>query len=201
MNRRHFIQTSTAAYLLAAGPARASKLSLAAISEYLNSFRTAAAKFTQINADGSISTGQLALRRPGRARFDYDGDNSLVIAGGGTVAIFDPVSNTPPTQYPLRRTPLNHVLARNVDLGRSGMLVGHDFDGTSTSVTLQDPEHPEYGNIKLVFTNAPVVLRQWIITDDSGQPTTVVLGDMETDAKLGSGLFNIPLEIERRGLN
>ena len=182
-------------------PAHA-EISVNEISRYLNSFRTAKAAFTQLNADGSISTGDLSLRRPGRARFDYDGNASgLVIAGGGQVAVFDPVSNTPPEQYPLSQTPLNLILADRVDFARSGMLVRHGGDGTQTSVTLQDPQNPQYGNIQLVFTPAPVTLRQWVITDDSGSQTTVVLGDMQTDAQLGGGLFNIPLEMQRRGIN
>ena len=172
------------------------------ISGYLNSFTTAKSAFTQVNADGTISTGELSIRRPGRARFDYAAPNKgLVIAGGGQVAIFDAVSNTPPEQYPLSQTPLSLILADNVNLGRSGMVVQHGGDATQTAITLQDPEHPEYGNIQLVFTPSPVTLRQWVITDDSGAQTTVILGDMATGASLGSGLFNIPQEMQRRGLS
>ena len=182
-------------------PARA-EIGVRAISDYLNGFRTATAAFTQVNADGTISTGDLTLRRPGRARFDYDPPNKgLVIAGGGQVAIFDPVSNTPPEQYPLRQTPLNLILADRVDLGRSNMVVRHGGDATQTAITLQDPENPQYGNIQLVFTPDPVTLRQWVITDDAGSQTTVILGDMQTDVSLGGGLFNIPQELQRRGLS
>ncbi len=171
------------------------------ISRYLNSFRSAQAEFTQINGDGSLSTGDLSLQRPGRARFDYDAPNKgLVIAGGGQVAVFDPVSNTPPEQYPLSQTPLSIILAENVDLGRSGMVVGHGGDATQTAITLQDPDNPQAGRIQLVFTPAPVTLRQWVITDDTGNQTTVVLGDMQTNTSLGASLFNIPLEMQRRGL-
>ncbi len=195
------ILTLTATLIALALPARA-EIAVGEISAYLNSFRTARAEFTQINSDGSISTGDLALRRPGRARFDYDAPNkSLVIAGGSQVAIFDPVSNGPPEQYPLSQTPLSLILADTVDLGRSGMLVRHGGDATQTAVTLQDPEHPEYGNIQLVFTPAPVTLRQWVITDDSGAQTTVILGDMRTDVSVAAGLFSIPQEIQRRGLS
>ncbi|MGB3688249.1 MAG: outer membrane lipoprotein carrier protein LolA [Jannaschia helgolandensis] len=172
------------------------------ISGYLNSFTTAKSAFTQINGDGSISTGDLSIRRPGRARFDYDAPNKgLVIAGGGQVAIFDPVSNTPPEQYPLSQTPLSLILADNVNFGRSGMVVAHGGDSTQTAVTLQDPANPEYGNIQLIFTPNPVTLRQWVITDDAGSQTTVILGDMQTGVSLGSSLFNIPLEMQRRGLS
>ncbi len=202
MRTSHFAATLlTAALALGALPARA-EVSVQQISQYLNSFRTAEAEFTQVNADGSISTGDLSLRRPGRARFDYDAPNkSLVIAGGGQVAVFDPVSNTPPEQYPLSQTPLSLILADNVNLARSGMVVRHGGDATQTAITLQDPENPQYGNIQLVFTPSPVTLRQWVITDDAGSQTTVILGDMRTGGGLGGGLFNIPQEMQRRGLS
>ena len=58
--------------LLSAFPALAEPLSLAEISRYFNSFRTAQADFTQIGADGSLTTGRLMIQRPGRVRFEYD---------------------------------------------------------------------------------------------------------------------------------
>ncbi|MBL3567892.1 cell envelope biogenesis protein LolA [Rhodovulum sulfidophilum] len=187
------------AALLAGTPALADPIPLSSLSAYLNSFQTAQADFTQINADGSISTGVLSIRRPGRARFEYaPPDKALVMAGGGQVAVFDEKSNQPPEQYPLKRTPLNLILERQVDLGRARMVVGHEEDGSSTRVVAQDPEHPEYGTITLVFTNEPIELRQWIVTDETGSQTTVVLGELKTGMPLGARLFNIIQETNDR---
>jgi outer membrane lipoprotein-sorting protein len=182
-------------------PATAQEITVAQINAYLNSFATARTTFTQVNDDGSVSTGELLMRRPGRARFDYDDTDALVIAGGGQVAIFDPVSNARPEQYPLSRTPLTHILARTVDLTRSGQLAGHDYDGTTTSVVLQDPDRPELGNIRLVFTPNPVTLREWIISNESGGQTTVMLDAFTTGVDIGVLPFSILREIEARGLN
>ncbi|MEQ8871600.1 MAG: outer-membrane lipoprotein carrier protein LolA, partial [Roseovarius sp.] len=63
---------ASAALSLAALPAAAEKLSLGEISSYLNSFQAAQGKFTQINEDQTISTGQIYIKRPGRVRFEYD---------------------------------------------------------------------------------------------------------------------------------
>lgn len=173
----------------------ADQLSLNAISRYINSLKTVKSEFTQINADGSISTGTIYIRRPGRARFEYNPpSDALVLAGGQQLAIFDAKSNTGPTQYPLRRTPLNLILARNVDLSRANMVIGHGFDGTATTVRAQDPEHPEYGNIELMFTDAPAELRQWVITDNAGEKTTVILGALEKVNTLSNFLFSIDHE-------
>jgi outer membrane lipoprotein-sorting protein len=184
---------------LALPASAAEKVPLSELSKYLNSLTTATGEFTQINSDGTISTGQVYINRPGRIRFEYNTpDNSLVMAGGGQVAIFDAKSNTGPEQYPLARTPLSIILARTVDFNRSGMITDHTFDGKTTTIRAQDPERPEYGYIDLVFTSAPVELRQWIITDSAGSQTTVVLGALKKGGNLRSSLFNIPQETNRR---
>jgi outer membrane lipoprotein-sorting protein len=198
MNRRSFFRTlgmpfAAMALLTAlALPAAAEKISLGELSRYLNALTTAEAEFTQINSDGSISTGRIFIQRPGRVRFEYaPPDRNLVLAGGGQVAIFDAKSNQPPEQYPLSRTPLSIILAANVDLGRARMVTGHSTDGNATRVRAQDPEHPEYGSIELVFTSGPTELRQWVIRDDSGAETTVILGEMKKGGTFGASLFNI----------
>lgn len=181
------------------GPAQADKIPLGELSRYLNRLTTAETDFTQINADGSIATGKLFIKRPGRVRFEYaPPDRSLVLASAGSVAIFDAKSNQPPEQYPLRRTPLNLILARDVNLGRAKMVVGHVEDGNATRVRAQDPENPEYGTIDLVFTANPVTLRQWVITDDLGQQTTVILGELQTGGDYPPSLFAIDTETQRR---
>lgn len=189
------------ALILMASQASAQALSLDSISQYFNSFATAQGKFTQVNPDGTISTGTIYIKRPGRVRFDYNPPNeALVIAGGGAVAIFDPKSSAGRERYPLAQTPLKIILERRVNLARQGMVTGHSSDGTRTSVTAQDPERPELGSIKLVFTGAPTELRQWILTDDVGQQTTVILGDLTKGGAISDRKFNIQAEERARGI-
>ena len=190
------------ALVLYAGAASAQQLTLRQISDYLNGLQTAQGGFTQINADGTLSTGQIYIKRPGRIRFEYNApDDTMVLAGGGQLAIFDPRSNTGPDRYPLSRTPLGIILRENVDLGSENMVTNVTSDGTTTTVTAQDPENPQYGNIQLVFTANPVELRQWIVTDDLGTQTTVILNDLVAGAAIRDVLFNIQAEMRRRGNN
>ncbi|MDE4141504.1 MULTISPECIES: LolA family protein [Rhodobacterales] len=185
-------QIALVAALILCAPAAwaAEKLSLSELSAYLNALTTAEASFTQINDDGTLSTGKLYIHRPGRMRFEYDGENgATVVAGAGSVVIHDPKSNQPPETYPLKRTPLSIILAKTVDLGQADMVVGHQFDGTTTILQAQDPENPEYGGLELMFTDDPVELRKWVVHDSAGGRTTVVLGALETGGKLSSFLF------------
>lgn len=189
-----FLKTFTlgAALALAATTAMADKLPLRSISGYLNAMTTAKGDFTQINGDGTISTGTIYIKRPGRVRFEYNApDTGLVIAGSNTVVIYDTKSNQPPETYPLARTPLSIILARNVDLGKAKMVTGHAYDGTATTVTAQDPENPQYGNIQMKFTGPNPELRQWIINDGNGGQTTVVLGELKKGGSLPNKLFDV----------
>ncbi|WP_299726006.1 outer membrane lipoprotein carrier protein LolA [uncultured Tateyamaria sp.] len=179
--------------LLTGQAAWADKLPLGTISGYLNDLKTAQGSFTQINDDGSISTGTIYIKRPGKMRFEYNApDSALVVASANAVYVADSKSNQPPETYPLRRTPLSLILARNVNLGKANMVVGHDFDGTATIVTAQDPENPEYGSIQMKFTDNPVQLRQWVVNDDGGGQTTVILGEMKVGGSLSNRLFDAP---------
>ena len=195
--KRLFLIASVSLALSA--PALAEKLDLSVLSDYVTQLEALETTFTQINSDGSLSTGRLALQRPGRMRFEYDPPSrALVIAGGGMLAIFDPVSNEPPTQYPLQSTPLNLILQPDVDFARSNMVIAHTGDDTATRILAQDPDQLDLGTIELVFSPSPVELRQWIITNKSGAQTTVILGALEERDGLSSFLFNIPLIIEER---
>ncbi|MBZ0130434.1 MAG: outer membrane lipoprotein carrier protein LolA [Rhodobacteraceae bacterium] len=196
MSKSAFLLSAMLSLPLAATAAE--RIPLADLSAFLNELTTAKGSFTQINPDGTISTGTLYIHRPGRMRFEYDPpDPALVMAGGGTVAIFDRKSNEPPQQFPLKETPLWVILERNVDLGRADMITAHVADDVATTITAQDPENPDLGHIELRFTAEPVELRQWIITDQGGAATTVILGDMERGLDLGASLFSVPIELRK----
>lgn len=195
MNIRSFALAPVLA-LAMAFPAMAERISLNEISRYLNSLTTVTAPFTQVNPDGTISTGTVYIQRPGRVRFEYNNDNTLVLASGGNVAVFDGKSNSGPQQYPLSQTPLSIILDANINLARQGMVTAHTERENATIVTAQDPQRPQNGNIQMVFTN-PTELRQWIVTDDGGQKTTVILGEMQKGGAIPPSRFSIQSALDR----
>ncbi|WP_119839260.1 LolA family protein [Pseudooceanicola algae] len=192
MNTLTRLLAPAAAVLALAVPAMADPIPLSQISAYFNGWKTAEADFTQINGDGTVSTGTLFIKRPGRMRFEYDPpEEALVLASAGAVAVYDPKSNGGPNTYPLDRTPLSLILSNTVDLGRANMVTDHREEGPATVVRAQDPEHPDYGFIELVLTGDPVELRQWVVHDSGGSVTTVALGHMQTGVSLGDSMFRM----------
>ncbi len=199
MSKRILSILTAVALTFYAGAVSAQQLSLAQISNYLNQLQTAQGGFTQINSDGTLFTGQIFIKRPGRIRFEYNAPSeSMVMASGGQLAVFDARSNTGPERFPLNQTPLNIILAPNVDLERESMVTNLVSDGTTTTVTAQDPDNPNYGSLQMVFTGNPVELRQWVVTDELGTETTVILNDLIAGGALRDIMFNIQAEIRKR---
>ena len=173
-------------------PSLADRISLNKISDYINGLTTLQADFEQINSDGSIDTGKLYIRRPGRMRLEYTApNNALVIAGAGSVAIFDDKSKNGPTLFPLKKTPLNLLLKKNVDLYKNEMITEHTANNENTFIVAKDPKRKSQGSIKMVFSNSPVSLQGWTITNQSNQKTKIILDKLDKKTKIPLYLFNI----------
>jgi outer membrane lipoprotein-sorting protein len=173
-------------------PSLAERISLNKISDYINGLTTLQADFEQINSDGSIDIGKLYIRRPGRMRLEYTApNNALVIAGAGSVAIFDDKSKNGPTLFPLKKTPLNLLLKKNVDLSKNEMITEHTTNNENTFIVAKDPKRKSQGSIKIVFSNSPVSLQGWTITNQSNQKTKIILDKLDKKTKIPLYLFNI----------
>ena len=173
-------------------PSLAEKISLNKISDYINGLTTLQADFEQINSDGSIDTGKLYIRRPGKMRLEYTApNNALVIAGAGSVAIFDDKSKNGPTLFPLKKTPLNLLLKKNLDLYKNEMITEHTVNNENTFIVAKDPKRKSQGSIKMMFSNSPVSLQGWTITNQSNQKTKIILDKLDKKTKIPLYLFNI----------
>ena len=173
-------------------PSFAEKISLSNISDYINGLKMVEADFEQFNSDGSIDAGKLYIRRPGKMRLEYEApNNALVIAGAGSVAIFDDKTKNGPTIFPLKKTPLNLLLKKDVNLMENKMISEHKEKNKNTFIVVQDPERLSQGKIEMVFSNQPILLKSWTITNQSNQKTKIMLNNLHEVAKIPLYLFNI----------
>jgi outer membrane lipoprotein-sorting protein len=125
-------------------------------------------------------------------RLEYTApNNALVIAGAGSVAIFDDKSKNGPTLFPLKKTPLNLLLKKNVDLYKNEMITEHTANNENTFIVATDPKRKSQGGIKIVFNNSPVSLQGWTITNQSNQKTKIILNKLDKKTKIPLYLFNI----------
>ena len=185
-------------FLTTASILKADPYSLANISQYLKNLKILKADFSQINADGTISSGTILIKRPGRMRFEYyTPDKTLVLVSAGALAIFDPKGDDAPITYPIKNNPISLILKGEVDLLNSGILENYKMSTGQAVVKIRDPEKPEHGSVELVFTGATPELEKFTVQNENGLSTSITLEDIEYPEKINDTLFSIQLEINK----
>ena len=173
--------------------------SLTKVSQYLSNLKFLTAEFSQINDDGTTSSGIIFIRRPGNMRFEYyKPDKTLIIISAGVLAIFDPKGDQTPIMYPIRNNPISFILNDEVDLLNAGIVENYEVYNDKAILTLKDPNKPDQGNIQIVFSGAKPELAQFIIKNANGSSTSLSLKDIEYPKKINATLFSIALETNRR---
>ncbi len=156
---------------------------------YLEGLTEAKARFVQTDGRGRATTGQLFLKRPGKARFAYDAPSGLlVVSDGGVVSVQDKRLKTF-DQYPLGVTPLSLFLAKTIRLDKGVTITRVARLADGFSITARDGKKQTSGTITLSFTDAPLALAGWTVTDAQNRPTRVELVGLERATGLDRSLF------------
>ena len=178
---------------------KADPYSLANVSHYLTNLKFLKADFSQINADGTMSSGTILIKRPGRMRFEYyKPDKTLVLVSAGALAIFDPKGDEEPITYPIRNNPISLILKGEVDLLNSGIVEDYKVSIDEAFLTIRDPKKPELGSVELVFSGVKPELEEFTIKNENGSFTSIYLKDVEYPQTISETLFSISLETDKR---
>ncbi len=168
------------------------------IETYLNSIKTLQANLIQISSNGEVQTGILLIKKPGQLRFEYDAPtNHLVIASGLLLVIIDKKSTSEPQRYLTSQTPIGYLLDKTINLQDHAALEAIFVEDTFMHVSFYDKKRPTSGKLELVFSQNPITLREWTITNYSGEKTRVLLEKLSINEPINTELFNIGLEISK----
>lgn len=158
-------------------------------SAYLQGLEEARGRFVQTDARGQATQGTFFLKRPGKARFDYDPPSGLVVVSdGGAVTVADSRLQTF-TRYPLGATPLSLFLAKTIRLDKGVVITGVERQGASFTIVARDGHRQTAGQLALTFTDSPMQLTGWAATDAQGRTTRVRLIGLERTNGLDKALF------------
>ena len=166
---------------------------LALVQRHLQSLGTMTADFSQTDRNGKVLTGTLTIKQPGKIRFQYEkGVPLLVVAEGGALTFID-YSVSQVQRWPIKNSPLGVLLDPTRDISRYAKLVT-GTDPRLISVEANDPKHPEYGRITLVFARdasgpAGLVLQGWVALDSQNNRTTIRLSNQHYGAKVADNMF------------
>lgn len=156
---------------------------------YLQGLNEAKGRFTQTDGRGAPTTGQLFLKRPGKARFAYDPPSGLlVVSDGGRVIVQDKRLNTF-TAYPLGATPLSLFLAKTIRLDKGVQVTGVRRAADGFTIVARDGKRETAGQIALSFADNPMTLVAWTVTDAQGRNTQVRIQGLERTSGLDPALF------------
>ncbi|MFI4975183.1 MAG: outer membrane lipoprotein carrier protein LolA [Caulobacterales bacterium] len=156
---------------------------------YLDGLTSAKGRFTQTDGKGRTADGTLYLQRPGKARFEYDPPNGLLITSDGrTVTVSDSRLKTL-QRYPLRETPLSLFLDRHIRIDKGVKVEKVTRNAGGFTVLARDARGPAGGQVVLSFADNPIRLMGWTITDAQRQTTRVIVSDLHAEAGLAEGLF------------
>lgn len=156
---------------------------------YLEGLTEAKGRFVQTDARGRLTSGALFMKRPGKARFAYDPPSGLlVVSDGGVVSVQDSRLKTFDS-YPLAATPLSLFLARNIRLDRGVQVTKVTRMADGFSITARDGKKQTAGTITLTFTDSPLSLAGWTVTDAQNRPTRVQIADLQRASGLDRSLF------------
>lgn len=166
---------------------------LAAVQHHLQSIATMTADFTQTDRNGRVLTGTLTLKKPGKIRFQYQkGVPILIVASNGALWFLD-YSVGQKQRWPIRNSPLGVLLDPDRDIGRYAHVVP-GADPRVVSVEANDPSHPEYGRITLVFARndggvGGLMLQGWVALDSQNNRTTIRLANQRFNAPVSDRTF------------
>jgi outer membrane lipoprotein-sorting protein len=160
------------------------------INQHNSAIKTMVGRFLQIDTQGSRIEGTFFLERPGKVLFRYNPPSyeQIVSVGRG----FYVVDRKEKTQYayPQDKVPLRQFLDAEIDLFKANLVAIAQSDDY-VSLTLQDDTPRGIVRVALVFDTESKDLKQWTLTEPSGNELTFSLYDVEYGVEIPRAYFYI----------
>ena len=175
----------------------ADRFDILRIETYLNRIKTMEARFLQVTSDGDYSEGDLYFSKPGKMRLDYDSPSPVVIVSDGVNLAYYDKELEQITYIKLEWTQASILLRENISFFAGDILVTAFERGPGVlRLTVIKGDDPLEGNITLIFSDRPLGLKKWTVTDAQGVVTNISLLGPRFDVPLNPDLFHIELPNE-----
>jgi outer membrane lipoprotein-sorting protein len=164
---------------------------LEAVRAHLRAVNTMTANFSQVDHRGRTTTGTMSLKRPGKIRFDYRGQNMLIVADGRRLNFLDYDANQQQS-WPISDSPLSVLLDPNRDWSRYARVVRDDSN--TVVIEARDPRRREFGRITFAFikvNGAPggLTLQGWNALDAQNNLTQFRLSGQRFNVAVADSVF------------
>ena len=160
------------------------------VENYLSGLTSITADFSQTDVNGGLASGKFYLQRPGKMRWEYAPPTPiLIVCDGSVLTYYD--SELKQVSYVGIDDSLATFLTRsNIRLNSAGTkLTNFTSANSMIRATVIQTKKPDEGSLTLEFSDAPLQLRQLIVTDATGNSTHIQLQNIKYGETLPSSLF------------
>ena len=165
------------------------------IINYLSSFNTLKSNFIQVNSNGDILTGKVALIRPGKFRVEYNEISVLIISDGRKVAVINKdIKNI--SFYSLKDLPASMILFKDISLNNIHLLESKNLENR-IEITFRTNKKKEDEKIHITFEKQPLIMKKWEIASLDNNKTEIMFNNLLLDNEIDLKLFDIEREDPR----
>jgi outer membrane lipoprotein-sorting protein len=159
------------------------------VEDYLNQIGSVSGRFVQITSTGHFSEGDIALRRPGELRFEYDEPVPLLLISDGSTMVMYDKSIESASQIPLSQSPLWFLTQDPIDFRNTVEVLAVERGQGALLVSLLGDSALGSAQVDLLFGDSPLQLRRWTVIDEEGFVIQVSLVNPQFDVALDDSLF------------
>ena len=165
------------------------------IINYLSSFNTLKSNFIQVNTNGDILTGKIALIRPGKFRIEYNETSLLIISDGKKVAVINKDIKSI-SFYSLKDLPASMILFKDISLNAIHLIKSKNLENR-IEITFTTNKKKNDEIIKITFEKQPLIMKKWSIDGLNETKTEIMFNNLLLDNQIDAKLFDIEREDPR----
>ena len=136
------------------------------VKDYLNKLVSLEANFVQVSSDGEIKKGKIFISLPGKLRISYEKPNDLLITSKGFWLVVQDMRLKQTNNFPINKTPLNLFLNKQLDFDNKKFDINYENESGIITLEFIGKDQFTSTSFKLIFTDNPVQLKKWVITDE-----------------------------------
>jgi outer membrane lipoprotein-sorting protein len=170
------------------------------IEDYLTGLSTIVSDFTQVAPNGDLTSGKFFLKRPGKMRWQYNPPTPILMVSSGSELVYYDYELEQVSHIPLDQTLIGFLATNPIRFSGTVGITEFSQKNDVIRIGLAQLDKPNDGELTLEFSDAPLLLRNMVIRDATGQITTVSLNHARFGIALDPELFvwRDPRESRRR---
>jgi outer membrane lipoprotein-sorting protein len=166
------------------------KTTIERVEKYLSGLTTVVSDFNQVAPDGSLANGKFFMQRPGKMRWQYNPPTPVLMVSDGDNLVYYDYELEQVNNIPLDSTLIGFLAQDPIRFDNKVGIFSLETIPGVIRIGVAPRDKPSEGQLVLELSDKPLQLRNFIVTDASGQVTTVALNNAKFGMPLDKKLFD-----------